>query len=327
MKHFLYKLFIFIFPIIVIIYPLDILMSNILKQTPEFAGEFEVWNDIYNSKISSDLAIYGSSRAWVHINPEIIKDSLGLSAYNFGVNGHNFWLQYLRHIEYIENNKSPNVIVHSVDVFTFQKRKGLFNMEQFLPYMLWDKKIKQYTSSYIGFNKADYYIPLIRYFKEPLAFKIVFEKLFTSQHDYSLRNNGFDSKEKNWNKDHAKARKRRKNYVAKPDSATLKLYNKFLQECQQNKTKVIIVYTPEYIDGQKFVTNRKKIIDLIKGFAEKYNLEFLNYSNNKICFNKDYFYNASHLNAKGANHFSSILSKDLKELNITKKQFSTNDTQ
>ncbi|MBE2208298.1 MAG: hypothetical protein IAE84_11975, partial [Saprospiraceae bacterium] len=78
-----------------------------LKQTKKAPGEFEVWNDIYNSNVNCDIAIYGSSRAWVHIDPKILSHILQLNVYNFGIDGHNFWLQYLRHIEFLKYNPKP----------------------------------------------------------------------------------------------------------------------------------------------------------------------------------------------------------------------------
>ena len=106
--------------------PLDIMISNNLKQTINYKGEMEVMNDIYNGKASCDVAIIGSSRAMVHFNSEIIEEKVAQSVYNFGVNGHNFWLQYLRNLEYNKHNTPPKVIVLSVDIFTIQKRKDLF---------------------------------------------------------------------------------------------------------------------------------------------------------------------------------------------------------
>ncbi len=70
MKKFFIKMIYFALPIIILIYPLDYGMSFIYKQSNDYPGEYEVWNDIYNSNASCDIAIYGSSRAWVHIDPK-----------------------------------------------------------------------------------------------------------------------------------------------------------------------------------------------------------------------------------------------------------------
>ena len=141
----------------------DYFISNNHKKNHKYPGEIEVWNDIYAGNINSEIAIYGSSRAWVHIDPSILEDSLNLKAYNFGIDGHNFWLQYLRHKEYLKYNNAPKIILLSVDVFSLQKRKDLYELNQFLPFMLWNKNIIKFTSSYNGFTYKDYYFPLLRY--------------------------------------------------------------------------------------------------------------------------------------------------------------------
>jgi hypothetical protein len=106
-KQFLLKLFYFLLIFLILCLLLDILISSHLKKSNEYPGEFEVWNDIYNSTIEADLAIYGSSRAWVMFNSSILENELKKNVYNFGIDGHNFKLQYARHLEYLKHNPKP----------------------------------------------------------------------------------------------------------------------------------------------------------------------------------------------------------------------------
>ena len=77
---------------------------------------------------------------------------------------------------------------------------------------------------------------------------------------------------------------------------------------------MIFVYTPEHIEGQHFVSNRAEIMAFYKKIADKYNIPFIDYSADSMCYNKDYFYNSEHLNLKGANMFSQKLASDLKKI-------------
>lgn len=310
MKKFIHRISIFVIFFIILLWPLDIIISHTLKKTSGCYGEYEVWNDIYGGEINCDLAIYGSSRAWINIDPEIIEDSLGLQAYNFGVDGHDFWLQYFRHKEYLNKNIYPKIIIHSVDVFTFKKRDDLYNMNQFLPYMLWDKEIYNSISSYKGFSRADFIIPLFRYFNKASGFDIIARNILISK---PLRHKGFHGMKFEWNNDLDAARKTSERYVAKIDTASVQLYRKFLDECNSKHIEVMLVYSPEYIDGQEYVINREEIIKLYEQLAMKYNLVFLDYSGHNICLDQQYFYNSEHLNAKGAEVFTGILSHDLKK--------------
>lgn len=317
MKTFILKIIIFLVPVILFMLSAEYYLTNNLKKSHNIPAEIEVWNDIYEGNLNSDIAIYGSSRAWVHIDPNIIKDSLNMNAYNFGVDGHNFWLQYLRHKEFIKHNKQPKLIIMSVDVFSLAKRKDLYEINQFLPYMLWNENIIKFTSSYEGFNFEDYYLPFVRYYGRIRGAHSVLKSTLDKE---LYRNNGFKGIESNWDKDKAKLKKNNYSIVIDPNS--IDLFEQFLIECKANNTNIILVYTPEHIEGQKFVKNRQQIIDVFSDFSEQYNLLFLDYSDDKMCENKEFFYNASHLNKKGAELFTSKLSHDIKVNTRNKKKAS-----
>ena len=312
MKKFILKTLYFFLPAIPLSYVIDLVFSYSLSQSNAYPGEYEVWNDIYNSDANCDIAIHGSSRAWVHINPKILSDSLESEVYNFGIDAHNFWLQYLRHLEHVKNNKKPSTIILSVDVFTLPKRNDLYELDQFLPYMLWNSNIQEYTSSYIGYNKIDYYLPLIRYFGKSKALTLTIENIAKDKATNTYRQNGFLGQDCEWNSDFKKAKKERKSHKINTDSNSILLFEKFINECKANNIELILVYTPEYIDGQKFISNRDDIIQIYRNFSIKYSIEFYNYSDDSLCLNKKYFYNASHLNATGADIFTKKLANDLK---------------
>lgn len=313
MRKFITRCIYFLLPLLILAYPLDCLMSWFLRQSKDYPGEFEVWNDIYNSNAACDIAVYGSSRAWVHIDPIILKDSLGLEVYNFGIDGHNFWLQYFRHREFLKHNKKPRYVLLAVDIFSLQKRTDLYELEQFLPYMLWNSDIQKYTSSYIGYNTYDYYIPMLRYAGKASAVKQIFQSMCTAEPIANFRYKGFAAMDREWGSDLEQAQAERKAYQIHIDTGSLYLFENFIQECKQKGIELLMVYTPEHIDGQRFVANRQELIELYKSMAHNYAIAFYDYSEHSICQDTKYFYNASHLNKKGANIFSKTLASDVKK--------------
>ncbi len=50
--------------------------------------------------------------------------------------------------------------------------------------------------------------------------------------------------------------------------------------------------------------------------ASKYNVPILDYTHDSICYDTAYFYNAQHLNRKGAEKFSLQLAHDLKAIGV-----------
>ncbi len=49
--------------------------------------------------------------------PKIVSDCLNVKVYNFGFDGHNFGLQYLRPLGFGKYNKKPKTIIMAVDMF------------------------------------------------------------------------------------------------------------------------------------------------------------------------------------------------------------------
>jgi hypothetical protein len=315
MKAFLKRLLFFAMLTSILGIGLDQLLDHLLSQTKEYPGEFEVMNDIYDGAANCDLAIYGSSRAWNHVDPRILQDSLGMSCYNFGLNGQNFWLQYLRHLEFIEHNGRPRYILMSLDMFSFQPKNEIYNKMQFYPYMLFNKNIREYTENYKGFNTLDYYVPLLRYSGKRKALSIIAKNILDPKRNaHSFRFRGFAGLDTPWTDDFDNAKAALGVYKVPVDTAIVRLFDEFLDECARTNTKVILLYSPEFIKGQEFVSNRDTIMDIFRDFAAEHDLRFLDYSDDELCHSQNLFFNASHLNSKGANLFSQELARDLKPI-------------
>jgi hypothetical protein len=320
MKHFIYKIVVSSILVFIMCIPVDLFLSEQLRKAHTYAfDEYSVWNDLYQGKLNADVAVYGSSRAWVHINSQMLEDSLGKRAYNLGIDGHNFWLQYLRHKLLLKYNSPPEVILLSLDMFTLQKKRELYNPDQFLPYMLWNEELKSYIDSYIGYDIYDYWFPLVRYYGKREAISSAVTSYFVPAHPDSGRKKGFMGKNLEWTDDFEKATRQMDFYEVKIDTPTFDLFNSFLAECKSSGIRLIFVYSPEYISGQKFVKNREEIFSLYKEIALKNDILFLDYSNDEMCQDKSYFYNASHLTNQGACMFTEKLIRDLKNLNLNRK--------
>lgn len=311
MRSFLYKVALFLLPLFLIAYPLDYFLSYYLSQSKESPAEFEVWDDIYGSKIDCDVAIYGSSRAWVQFSPSILGDTLSKRVYNFGIDGQTFWLQYLRHLEFLKNNKPPQTIILSVDIFSLNKGTR-YNNEQFLPYMLWNQNMRKFVDSDFGYSALDYYIPMLRYAGKVKSLKRV-AKSICKRYPENFRFNGYRGMDIEWKEDFEKTKATTRSYSVSINEEVVNLLEEFIQSCTKLGIRLILVYAPDYIEGQQFISNRDQILSLYTDISKKYNIVFLDFSNDDICMKKEYFYNATHLNRKGAELFSQKLASMLKK--------------
>ncbi len=278
--------------------------------------EFPTWNAIIEGKVNSDILIYGSSRAWVQVNPSLIRDSLNSTAFNLGIDGHNFYLQNLRHKMLLEFNSSPKIIIHIVDISTFQKTDELYNSDQFLPYMLWNSNIKKATSTYKGFNFLDYYIPLLRYYGKTEAIKVFIKLIIKPQSNAIERIYGYQGQNKTWNSDFKKAKEKLDHIQVVLDTCLISKFNNYLIDCKSKGIKVLLIHPPEYIRSQSFIKNRDDVISLFKDFEERLDVSFYDFSDNSISYNRNNFYNTTHLNQNGSELFTNKIIDLLKENNI-----------
>lgn len=305
MKTFVVKISFFLIPIFLLAYPIDLIISkNLAKSETHAQFEYHTWNDIYNENIDDSLIFIGNSRSRSQISPFIIEKTTGISAYNMGMDGQQFELQYLRWKEYKKNN-APKYVVSIVDIFFLSENAGIYNHEQFLPYALNNKNYENYLLNKNTFDYLDFKIPLIRYYGEQQSIITSLKNCFKQSYRGSTSKGYYPSEEK-WNDNNTTP------YNVEIQPRIKDIYLKFIKECKNEGIKIIMVYPPEYISSDKIILNKSSIIDSLKAIATQNNLNFIDFS--KCSLNKDQtkFYNYTHLNKKGAEIFSSMLGDSLK---------------
>lgn len=285
--------------------------SQLIKN--DISDEKSVWDDIYSSSINVDIAIYGSSRAWVHVNPHIIDSILNVKSYNMGIDGYAFDIQYYRHKEYFKYNNKPKDILLLIDWHSFSNREGLYNSIQFIRHTLWNANAIEYLGRKDSVNILDFYIPYYRYRGKENIFRNQFQE--NKKLDLA-RVKGFKSFNRVW------VGKRIKPFNISIDDEVVQMMDNFLKEMKLENIQVTLVVAPYFIEGQNAVLNKNHYQKIIEKFSRDYSLSLLDYSQSKLSFNKEYFYNSMHLNSKGANLFSLQLARDLKKNN--KKNFILN---
>lgn len=282
----------------------DLLVSYRLKSRIHLSeGELHTWQDIYEGTIDADIAIYGSSRAWVHIDPTILKDKLSKETYNFGIDGFHLPMQLYRHQEYFKYNSHPKHIVFCVDWFSFLQRKDLLHQEQFLPYMLFNYEFYHRFKTYEGVSLAKTTIPFYRYLGDVDLYK----ELLNESHSYRVK--GYKGIEKEFKESISL-----KPFKVDFDQQVLQDFVDFIEEIKKENIQLTLVITPLYIKGQDRIINIDKHLTIIDSISKEYELPLLDYTKDTINFDKELFYNNMHLNKRGAEQFSARLAEDLKSI-------------
>lgn len=323
MKKLVIRFILFCLVLFAVSYSLDLTISHLTSKVRIITSEDELWRDIYDKNINAQCYIYGTSRAKVHLSPQIIQDSAGISVYNFGNSGQTFKVIYLQHKKIIEHEGYPKQIVLSIDPAILSQPNDIFNRRQLVPYMLWDTDFDKYLSSYDVFSTMDCYIPLLRYHTR-LYF--VIEGI------------------KEWLKDKPTPRDRDRGYTntdtgAYPWIPQLRTIDEslsdypvplvdqeqrqtlidFVEECKKNNVALAFVYTP--INSLALDIMRRKDINydgFIHQIAKEHNIPLLDYTKDSICYDQDYFTDSFHLNRAGSELITMKMINDFNKIDFFK---------
>jgi len=315
MKEFLIKIFIFSATLVIAAFAIDYCVANGLKKTEQ--EDIKTWNDIFASRINSDVIIVGSSRAKRHYDTKILDDSLNVNSYNLGINGYPFSMSDVQFRIYEKYNKIPKLIIINTDRSFLGRRNEAFNRYQFLPYLN-EPLLRKELINIDGFSKSDFYINGLKYYGEYPAIFLGLSEFFKMYHIPPETEKGYKGENLKWNGDGFKKALLGDSIVANINLEIVQLFDKFLNHCINNNIKVVMVYSPEYYKVTEFTKNFGELMNIYHSFSEKYNIPLLDYSTDTLCYDATYFYNAMHLNKKGADIFSTKLAHDIDSLEILK---------
>jgi hypothetical protein len=317
MKLFLIKTALFAGLLIAAGFAMDFMITAGLKKSGY--GEYQTWNDIFSSKINADVIITGSSRAWVHISPEILDSVLHVNSYNLGFNGQPFSTQYVRYKVFEKYNKKPRLIIQGGDNTTLYRQKEAYEREYFLPYAHEDL-IKPELKNMRGFTECDLFFPSVRYHTECDIIRLGVVEFLNIYHFPGERYKGYwGDDQRKWDGTRFEKILLGDSLVAHAEPEIVQLCDSFLNDCKEQGIQVILVFTPQYFKATEFTKNKEDVLDIYRSFSKKYDIPFLDYSKDSLCYDTTYFYNAMHLNKKGAELFSLKLANDIKALNLYRK--------
>ena len=288
----------------------DIYYSNQLKNMALFSGEVQEWNQIKEGKTKAELAVFGSSRAFIQINPKILEKETKLNSYNFGLNGSKFKMQFYRFNIYLKHNPKPKIVVWNLDTFSFSHIEEVFQPNQYVPFMLWNRDLYKALDEYKSTNVWDFILPLYRY-RDQVYWKdqISRSKKEKLGKDGLFRKEGFMSYDRKWDVNWTKMKKKNSDF----DFNDYPLLEELIKRCKKENIKLVFTIAPEFYKGQDYMLNRDEVINRYKTTLQKYNLSLLDYSEDTISYQQKYFYNTTHMNNKGADVFTKELSQDLQE--------------
>lgn len=305
MRRFIVKTFVIGLVLFLGAWGLDTFMTNHLFRSN--ARMFNTYNAIYSDSLCCDAVIMGSSRGQVQYSPAILDSILGLNCYNLSVDGRCIDAEIVMYNIYRKHAPKPKLIIQNIDFGTLQRSNG-YEREQYSPYLSKDDLFKQIKESE-GFTWADRWLPLVRYagyhevIKEGLGVKNKLTKPSMYKgwcgHDDEWDGSMFDAVAS-------------VPFKVNPEAA--ELFDEYLAECHAEGIQVVMVYAPIYFGVTEKMDSVQSMFDCYQSYADRYEIPILNYTYDSLCYDTNFFYNATHLNKKGAELFTVKLAHDLDKI-------------
>lgn len=312
MKKFIFNFVLFVTILYIILIPLKKMVDKGLRKS-DFSGHYVEWNAIFDSKIKADIIVMGSSIAWCDISTFALDSILKMNSYNLGLDGNSFLMQYFRFKAYIDHNPSPKYVIQCLDDFTLSRRKDLYVMQQYLPYLS-EPEIIQGTKYFEGYESLDYEIPILKYRHSRNSFMAGLFAFFTkNQPPGNGKYKGYKPKIDHWDPQNYLYIKDKVELNLHEDKLTDSLFTDYINFCKDRGICLILVYPPNQVVFNRKVKNLQSIMNTYKNYSQKYHLPLLDYSNSSIALDTANFADGFHLNNIGADKFNQVLCHDIDE--------------
>jgi len=278
---------------------------------------YAVWNDLYQSRINADAIILGGSRAKLIVSPKVIDSVLNLNSYNLGINGGYFPMQEAVLKIYLQHNKKPKYIIQNMDFAMFSNGPHLSNADQFIPYLN-DPVIRDMASQYEEkFTIPEIYLPLFKYNNHTNLIKEGILCYFNFGHRaYNNLYKGFGASNTVFDDFFEKRMTREAGFIMNNiDKRLDSEFVSYLNYCKDNNIKVIFYYGPVLEKVNRLMkADTSAVTRKIISYARAYNIPYLSYLDDSICYHKELFTDHIHLNARGSQLFNEKLANDLKKI-------------
>jgi hypothetical protein len=281
----------------------SVLVAGLRRST---SGSLGTVNQVVHGHIDAEILISGSSRAVYHYDPKIIEAYTGRSTFNIGRDGTRADEQAALLRVYLRHNRKPGYLIQNLDPRSLMADGEVTDASQLIPWLN-EEAFYQTAFSHRRYFWVYRQAPLFGIMRHR-AVKLSLQGLLGIPEHGNNRVAGYCPQDKVWNDDFAKFHALHPNGLDYPvDPKGVSVMREILDLCRQEGIKIILVYSPEYIEGQRLTRNRPQILSGLQSLAEEFRAPFWDYSQEPISCERTNFYNSSHLNRKGATAFSELL--------------------
>ncbi len=296
MRKFISKLLLFI----VIIVGMDLVYGVVCDYLNSHAKGGTTGAQYYIAKqTSEDIVMMGSSRMHHHYVPQIVEESLGLTAYNAGIDGNGIILSY-GYLLMITTRYSPRIIIYDIsgyDLYKDDNVKYLDNLKEFYKesgirdIFLDVNKTERWKmiSSLYRYNSK--FLQLITDFIHPVVSS---QKGYVGLHQMMK----YDVEEVMVNESRREV-----------DPLKIQYIEKFIKCCREKNITLYFCVSPIY-ESKASSQYNEPIIEI----CQKHGIPLFDWRvDDEISMNKRYFSDRTHMNDEGARQYTMKLCRAIKE--------------
>lgn len=254
-------------------------------------------NNHINIHSNEDILVFGSSRAIDHYNPKVFEDNLNMTMYNCGQDATGIILYYTQ-LKFIKERYTPKVIIYDIylpDISTSYDYVTFLKVLK--PYLGKDKIVDEAFALYDTTSK---YKKLSKMYCYNSSFMdLLFDNIRKTDWFYK----GFYQIMTGEIKDDKAINNNTERIVY--DQKKINLFKNFIRE-NSHDIKFIFTISPKY------KATSDKIFEPIISLCRKQNIPVLNhYCDKRFCDNPRLFANPTHMNHKGADLYSEIITHEI----------------
>lgn len=257
----------------------------------------EVENRFVKDSITADVVVFGSSRSLRHYNPYMLQDSLGLVSEVCGINSNGIITMYPR-FRQIARRQNPKIVIYDImpEMDISQE-----DMTKYLPQLRRNGNDGISAGLIATIDKNDKFKSLSQmYCNNSTLFSLI--ACYTGAPED--RHKGFHAYTDTMNYEPTN-----KHVVYEPDTLKMHLFRQLIRDCKDNGTNIVFMVSPAY---------KKNYYDAAKPIEQLCKEEGVPFVNNNfrkgISDNRDYFHDSVHLNEAGANAYTNLVIKELKNI-------------
>jgi len=273
-------------------------------------SRYQEWDNIARGTINAEVVILGSSRGVSGYNPQIIGAGLNKKAYNLSYDAGSYALQASKFNLYLENNKTPELIIQNIDFTHFAANDSLIGENNMLPFRENDL-FKTHFAGYENHIFEPWNLFSIKYTRNFRFIRKGLYGYFSIYDGHNIHKDGFVANDEAFKKD-------KRNLVALKKTVEARSYAYLLRNVEtvkksmatySLKSEVVVVWAPEYIERYALAPELHAIISAqFRTLASQHsNITFIDLSDHAMGKEAVNFYDTFHLNSTGSSKFSTLL--------------------